>query len=56
MTNKKLFEPGQHFILDQNASKIILKNKIPTYILGEDLKQFDNLLNNKKFVGTIIEG
>jgi len=56
MANKKLFEPGQHFILDQDASKIILKNKIPTYILGRNLKELDNLLNNRKFVGTIIEG
>ena len=55
MANKKRFTPGQHFILDQNASKIILKNKIPTYILGKDLKQLDNFLNNKKFIGTKIE-
>ena len=56
MANKKLFEPGQHFILDQNASKIILKNKIPTYIIGRNLKELDNLLNNRKFIGTRIEG
>ena len=55
MANKKRFTPGQHFILDQNASKIILKNKIPTYILGKDLKQLDNFLNNKEFIGTKIE-
>ena len=48
------FKPGQHFILDQRAAKIIKKYKIPTYILGPDMKNFDNLLNNRHFVGTII--
>ncbi|GAI46514.1 unnamed protein product, partial [marine sediment metagenome] len=38
------------------ASKVILKNKIPTYIIGKDLKQFDRALNNKKFKGTLIQG
>lgn len=55
MANKTKFKPGQHFVLDQTASKIILKNKIKTYILGKQLKEFDNLLNSKKFKGTIIE-
>jgi uridylate kinase len=56
MISKIKFSPGQHFVLDQEASKIIYKYKIPTYILGKDLKQLDNFLNNKKFFGTIIEG
>ncbi len=56
MANKLKYSPGQHFVLDQTASKIILKNKIPTYIIGEDLKQLDNLLNNKKFKGTKVSG
>ena len=55
MANKKAFKPGQHFVLDQTASKIILKNKIPTYILGQNMKNLDNLLNNKKFKGTTIK-
>jgi len=55
MANKGKFKPGQHFVLDQSASKIIMENKITTYILGKDMKQFDNLLNNKKFKGTIIK-
>jgi len=54
MANKIKYEPGQHFVLDQNASKVILKNKIKTYILGKDLTQFDNLLSNKPFIGTTI--
>lgn len=56
LANKIKFKPGQHFVLDQTASKIILKNKIPTYIIGEDMKQLDNLLSGKSFVGTTIKG
>lgn len=53
--NQIKFKPGQHFVLDQDASKIILENKIKTYILGKNLKNLDNLLSGKKFKGTIIE-
>ena len=53
-TSKIKFKPGQHFVLDQEASRIILENKITTYILGKDLKQLDNFLSNKKFRGTVI--
>jgi len=56
MANKIKFKPGQHFVLDQKAARIIMKNKITTYILGEDIKQLDNLLNGKKFIGTKIQG
>ena len=56
MANKKKFKPGQHFILDQSASDIILRNRIKTYILGKDLKQLNRILNNKEFKGTIVEG
>ena len=54
IVNKLKFKPGQHFVLDQGASKIIMKYKIPTYILGKDMNQLDNLLKGKKFKGTII--
>ncbi len=54
--NKNKYKPGQHFVIDQTASKIILKHKIKTYILGKNLKNLDNLLSGKKFKGTIIEG
>jgi uridylate kinase len=56
MANKSKFKPGQHFVLDQTASKIIKKHKITTYITGANLKQLDNLLSNKKFNGTTIQG
>ena len=56
MANATKFKPGQHFVLDHTASKIIMENKIPTYIInGKTLKQLDNLLKKKKFIGTIIE-
>ncbi|MBI3623306.1 UMP kinase [Candidatus Pacearchaeota archaeon] len=56
MANKTKFQPGQHFVLDQSASKIIREKKITTYILGQDMKQLDNLLNKKGFRGTTIFG
>ncbi len=54
--NKIKHAPGQHFVLDQGASTIIRKYKVNTYIIGRDLKNLDNLLNNRKFIGTIISG
>jgi uridylate kinase len=48
------YKPGQHFILDQSASKKIKKNKIPTYIIGRDLNQLKNILEEKDFIGTLI--
>jgi len=48
------FKPGQHFVLDQKSAKIIKKHNITTYILGEELKNLDNLLNERHFVGSMI--
>ncbi len=56
IANTQKFHPGQHFVLDQSASKIIKKHKIITYIIDQDLKQLDNILKNKKFKGTVIQG
>ncbi|MBS3066307.1 UMP kinase [Candidatus Pacearchaeota archaeon] len=50
------FKPGQHFVLDQNASKTILDSKIKTYIIGDDLRNLDKLLYGKSFRGTSIYG
>ena len=47
------FKAGQHFILDQKASEIIKINNITTIII-EGNNQLENILNNKKFIGTII--
>ena len=56
LANKKKFKPGQHFVLDQHASKIIKENKITTYVLGKDIKQLENVLNKKPFIGSTIKG
>lgn len=55
MARKSKFQPGQHFVLDQSAAKMILEDKTPTYIVGS-LKQLENILKNKKFIGTVVEG
>ena len=38
------YHPGQHFVIDQYASKLILKNKINTFILGKSLKNFERFV------------
>jgi uridylate kinase len=48
-------KPGMHGPVDHTAMKIILKNKLKVFILGKDAKQLDNLLNEKKFIGTIVK-
>ena len=54
LANESKYEPGQHFVLDQTAAEIIMKNKINTYILGKDLKQMENVFRKKEFKGTLI--
>jgi len=49
------FHAGQHFVLDQNAAEIIMKNKIPTYITNS-LEDIDNIIRGKDFKGSLIEG
>ena len=56
MAKASKYQPGQHFVLDQTASEIIMKEKIKTYIVGKDLKQFENVLKGRKFRGTTIFG
>jgi len=53
MTKKLDYEAGQHFVLDQVAAEEIKKKKIKTYIVGS-LTAIDNILKNKKFMGTVI--
>ena len=48
------YRPGQHFVLDQHASYVIKKNKVPTYIIGGSLRNFKRLLDGESFVGTTI--
>ena len=56
LATRQKFKPGQHFVIDQTASGIIMRHKIPTYILGKDLKQLAAILHGKKFRATLIEG
>lgn len=56
IANSLSFKPGQHFVLDQTAAKIIMRHRVPTYILGQDLKQLEAVLQGKKFKGTLIQG
>jgi len=48
------FKPGQHGILDVYAGKLIKKYEIRTYIVGKNLSNLKKLLENKKFIGTVI--
>ena len=49
-------KPGQHFILDSYALKIIKQHKIKVAVLnGKNLKNVDAYLKKKSFVGSMIE-
>tara|TARA_Y100000310_G_scaffold114128_1_gene112637 strand:- start:314 stop:1009 length:696 start_codon:yes stop_codon:yes gene_type:complete len=54
LAKKIEFTPGQHFVLDQTAAKVIKKYNIKTYIIGDSMKNLNNLLNAKHFIGTVI--
>lgn len=56
MATKSSFKPGQHFVVDQVSSKILMDQKVPAYIMGLNLKNFDNFLKGKKFKATTIQG
>src|SRR3989338_3613007 len=56
LATSKPYIPGQHFVLDQKAAKIIHRRKIPTYIIGPDCRQLTNILHHKPFKGTLIHG
>ncbi len=47
------FKPGQHFVLDQIAARVIKKYSVRTVILGS-VGEFDKMLSGKHFVGTVI--
>jgi uridylate kinase len=55
LATKQTFKPGQHFVLDQSAAKIIKKHKIKTYIIGNDPKQIENIILGKNFKGSEIK-
>lgn len=54
--SKLKYKAGEHFVLDQQAAKIIKKHKIRTHIIGTELSNLTKILRRKKFKGTLIEG
>ena len=48
-------KPGMHGPVDHTAMKIIMQNKLRVFIIGNDAKQLENLLNGKKFIGSVID-
>ncbi|MBS3151534.1 UMP kinase [Candidatus Woesearchaeota archaeon] len=53
MANKVNYKPGQHFVLDQIAARIIRRYKIKTAIL-KDVNELEKCLKRNKFSGTVI--
>ncbi|MBI2651317.1 UMP kinase [Candidatus Woesearchaeota archaeon] len=49
------WKAGLNMPFDPIAAKEAENSKLKVYIIGKDLKNFENLLNNKKFKGTVIE-
>ena len=54
LAQKLHYKPGQHFVLDQHAAKIIREYGVTTYIVGPDLQNLKHLLQGKAFRGTTI--
>ncbi len=50
--NSLKYKPGQHFVIDQTAAKIIMKDKIKTFIIGRDVNNLKKLIEGKSFLGT----
>ena len=46
--------PGGHYVFDPIAGKVCKKNKIKVIVMKKDLKNLENFLKGKKFIGTII--
>jgi uridylate kinase len=55
IAQKIKYSAGQHFVLDQTGAQVIKERKVPTYIVGS-LKEIDNIIKRKKFIGTLIQG
>jgi len=56
ITQKIKFSAGQHFVLDQQAAKIIKENRIKTYIINDHIGNISKIVNGKDFIGTLISG
>lgn len=53
---KNPYVPGQHFVLDQKAAVLIRTYRIPTSIIGPDVRQLASIVEGKSFKGTLIRG
>ncbi|MAF50705.1 MAG: UMP kinase [Nanoarchaeota archaeon] len=53
IVNKLKFKPGQNFVLDQSAAKVISKEKIKTYIT-KNIEDLSKIIKKEKFTGTLI--
>lgn len=56
MIDKIKFKAGQHFVLDQQAAKIIRENRIKTYIINDNVRNISKIVDGKRFIGTLISG
>ena len=48
------YKAGQHFVLDQAAARIIMKKRIPTYIVSS-LSDIENIITVKSYRGSLIK-
>lgn len=55
MFGKKITGAGKHYVFDPVAGQICKKNKIKVIILGKDIKNLNDFIKNRNFVGTVIE-
>ncbi len=55
MFGKKITGAGKHYVFDPLAGQICKKNKIKVVVISKNLKNLENLLKDKKFVGTVVE-
>ena len=49
-----VWNPGSNLPFDPIATKLAKQLKLTVYVVGRDLPNIDNILANRKFVGTII--
>jgi len=54
MFGKKITGAGKHYVFDPIAGQICKNNKIKVFVIGKDLKNFEKILENKSFIGTMI--
>lgn len=57
MISRIKYKAGQHFVLDQSAARIIMRERIETVILkGSNLRNLERFFSCRSFRGTVING